>query len=103
LNVHRSALEYCQEAVTILEKLSDRVTEEDDEENFASSFVQDRLAAAYLWLALLEHKSGMEEKAAAASSELSESFEAEEVRVRSFLSSLEAHSTVSSSFKLFLE
>ena len=75
----RSAFEYCQEAVAILEQLSDRVAGEDDEESVASSFAQDRLAAAYLWLALLEHKSGMEEKAAAASPELSESFEAEEV------------------------
>ena len=77
MNVHRSALEYCQEAVTILEQLSDRVSDEDDEENFPSSFIQDRLALAYLWLALLEHKSGME--AAATSPDFSESFEAEEV------------------------
>ena len=79
MNVYRSALEYCEEAVAILEQLSDRLADEDDKENFPLSFVQDRLAASYLWLALLEHKSRVEENAAAASPELSESFEAEEV------------------------
>ena len=77
--VHRSALEYCHEAVAILEQLSDRVADEDDKENIPSALVQDRLASGYLWLALLEHKSGMEEKATAALQELSDSFEAEEV------------------------
>lgn len=90
LNVHRSALEYCQEAAAILEQLSDRVADEDDQENFPSSFVQDRLATAYLWLALMEHKSGVEEKATAASPELSESFEAEEVH-KSFFKVLWQH------------
>ena len=77
--VHRSALEYCHEAVAILEQLSDRVADEDDKENIPSALVLDRLASGYLWLALLEHKSGMEDKATAAVQELSDSFEAEEV------------------------
>ena len=75
----RSALEYCQEAASILEQLSDTGAHEDEEENYHSSVVQDRLAAAYFWQALLEHKCLMDEKPAAASPELSESYEAEEV------------------------
>ena len=71
--------------------------DEDDEENVPSSFIQDRLATAYLWLALLEHKTGMEE--AATSPEFSESFEAEEVHQSFFKSSLEEHSI---SLKLYL-
>ena len=39
----------------------------------------DRVAAAYLWQALLEHKATMEEKQTEESPELSESFEADEV------------------------
>jgi len=41
--------------------------------------VQDRVASAYLWQALLEHNAAMEEKQTVESPELSESFEADEV------------------------
>ena len=41
--------------------------------------MQDRVATAYLWQALLEHKAAMEEKQTEESPELSESFEADEV------------------------
>ncbi len=76
----RSALEYCEEAASILEQLSDRGDQEDEkEESLHPSVVQDRLATAYLWQALLEHKCAMDEKPTAASPELSESYEAEEV------------------------
>ena len=44
--------------------------------------MQDRLAAAYLWQALLEHKATMEDKPEAKSAEeLSESYETEGVHV----------------------
>ena len=44
--------------------------------------MQDRLAAAYLWQALLEHKATMEDKPQAKSAgELSESYDTEEVLV----------------------
>ncbi|KAJ7380134.1 Separin [Desmophyllum pertusum] len=79
LGEDKSALEYCQEAGTILEQLSDRVANEYEEENFQSSVVQDRLAAAYLWQALLEHKDVMEEKPASATATLSDSYEVEEM------------------------
>ena len=52
----RSALECCQEAAAILERLADT-----DEDKNHLSLVQDRLAAAYLWQALLEHKAKMED------------------------------------------
>jgi len=57
----------------------DKVADTDDEENCHSSVVQDRVASAYLWQALLEHKAAMEEKQTVESPELSESFEADEV------------------------
>ena len=45
--------------------------------------MQDRLAAAYLWQALLEHKATMEDKPEAKSAEeLSDNYETEEVLVR---------------------
>lgn len=75
----RSALDYCQEATAILEQLSDKVANTDEDGIFHSSAVQDRVAAAYLWQALLEHKATMEEKQTEESPELSESFEADEV------------------------
>lgn len=78
--VCRSALDYCQEAAAILEQISDKVAEADEEEKFRLSAVQDRVAAAYLWQALLEHKAAMEEKQAGESPELSESYEADEVQ-----------------------
>ena len=43
------------------------------------SVVKDRLAIAYLWQALLEHRSAMEEKQLEETVELSESFDANEV------------------------
>ena len=73
----RSALEYCQESATILEQLSDSLADTDG--NSQLSAVQDRVAAAYLWQALLEHEAAMEEKQAVESPQLSESCEAEEV------------------------
>ena len=74
----RSALECCQEAAAILERLADT----NDDKNHLS-LVQDRLAAAYLWQALLEHKATMEDKPEAKSAEeLSDNYETEEVLVR---------------------
>ena len=76
----RSALECCQEAAAILEQLADT-----DEDKNHLSLVQDRLAAAYLWQALLEHKATMEDKPEAKSAEeLSESYDREEVLVHNF-------------------
>ena len=76
----RSALECCQEAAAILEQLAH--TEEDKNH---LSLVQDRLAAAYLWQALLEHKATMEDKLRVESpKELSESYDREEVLVHNF-------------------
>ena len=73
----RSALECCKEAAAILEKLADT-----DEDKNHLSLVQDRLAAAYLWQALLEHKATMEDKAEVESpEELSESYDTGEVLV----------------------
>ena len=73
-----SALECCQEAAAILERLADT-----DEDKNHLSLVQDRLAAAYLWQALLEHKATMEDKPEAKSAEeLSDSYDTEEVLVR---------------------
>ena len=47
--------------------------------------MQDRLAAAYLWQALLEHKATMEDKLRVESpKELSESYDREEVLVHNF-------------------
>ena len=43
------------------------------------SVVKDRLAIAYLWQALLEHRFAMEEKQLEETVELSESFDANEV------------------------
>ena len=77
----RSALECCQEAAAILERLADTAGNTDEDKNHLS-LVQDRLAAAYLWQALLEHKATMEDKPEAKSAEeLSESYETEEVLV----------------------
>ena len=73
----RSALECCQEAAAILKWLADT-----DEDKNHLSLVQDRLAAAYLWQALLEHKATMEDKPEAKSAEeLSDSYDTEEVLV----------------------
>ena len=77
----RSALECCQEAAAILEQLADTATKTDEDKNHLS-LVQDRLAAAYLWQALLEHKATMKDKAEAKSAEeLSESYDTGEVLV----------------------
>ena len=47
--------------------------------------MQDRLAAAYLWQALLEHKATMEDNPEAKSAEeFSESYDREEVLVHNF-------------------
>ena len=78
----RSALECCQEAAAILERLADTAANTDEDKNHLS-LVQDRLAAAYLWQALLEHKATMEDKPEAKSAEeLSDSYDTEEVLVR---------------------
>ena len=80
----RSALECCQEAAAILERLADTAANTDEDKNHLS-LVQDRLAAAYLWQALLEHKATMEDKPEAKSAEeLSESYDTEEVLVHNF-------------------
>ena len=80
----RSALECCQEAAAILEQLADTAAKTDEDKNHLS-LVQDRLAAAYLWQALLEHKAAMEDKPEAKSAEeLSESYDREEVLVHNF-------------------
>ena len=77
----RSALECCQEAAAILERLADTAANTDEDKNHLS-LVQDRLAAAYLWQALLEHKATMEDKPEAKSTEeLSESYDTGEVLV----------------------
>ena len=77
----RSALECCQEAAAILEQLADTAANTDDDKNHLS-LVQDRLAAAYLWQALLEHKATMEDKPEAKSAEeLSESYDTGKVLV----------------------
>ena len=52
----RSALEYCQEAVTILAHLCSNSEAEEEANGYHLSHVQDRLAAAYMWQALLEHE-----------------------------------------------
>ena len=73
----RSALECCQEAAAILEQLADT-----NEDKNHLSLVQDRLAAAYLWQALLEHKATMEDNLRVESpEELSESYDTGEVLV----------------------
>ena len=83
----RSALECCQEAAAILERLADTAAKTDDNKNHLS-LVQDRLAAAYLWQALLEHKAKMEDNAQVESPEkLSESYDTREVLVHNFFSS----------------
>ena len=80
----RSALECCQEAAAILEQLADTAAKTDEDKNHLS-LVQDRLAAAYLWQALLEHKATMEDKPEAKSAEeLSESYDTGEVLVHNF-------------------
>ena len=80
----RSALECCQEAAAILERLADTAAKTDEDKNHLS-LVQDRLAAAYLWQALLEHKATMEDNPEAKSAEeLSESYDREEVLVYNF-------------------
>ena len=85
----RSALECCQEAATILEQLADTAAKTDEDKNHLS-LVQDRLAAAYLWQALLEHKATMEDKPEAKSAEeLSESYDTGEVLVYIIFFSLE--------------
>ena len=77
----RSALECCQEAAAILERLADTAANTDEDKNHLS-LVQDRLAAAYLWQALLEHKATMEDKPEAKSpEELSDSYDTGEVLV----------------------
>ena len=76
----RSALECCQEAAAILERLADT-----DEDKNHLSLVQDRLAAAYLWQALLEHKGTMEDNTRVESpEELGESYDTWEVLVYNF-------------------
>ena len=81
----RSALECCQEAAAILERLADTAANTDEDKNHLS-LVQDRLAAAYLWQALLEHKETMEDKPEAKSAEeLSESHDTGEVLVHKFI------------------
>jgi len=78
----RSALDYCKEAAAILEKLADTVTNTDANKNHLS-LVQDRLSAAYLWQALLDHKTTMEDKPEVESPEgLSESYDTGEVLVQ---------------------
>ena len=80
----RSALGCFQEAAAILERLADTAANTDEDKNHLS-LVQDRLAAAYLWQALLEHKATMEDKPQAKSAEeLSESYDTEEVLVHKF-------------------
>ena len=80
----RSALECCQEAAAILEQLADTAANTGEDKNHLS-LVQDRLAAAHLWQALLEHKATMEDKPEAKSAEeLSESYDREEVLVHNF-------------------
>ena len=77
----RSALECCQEAAAILEQLANTAANTDEDKNHLS-LVQERLAAGYLWQALLEHKATMEDKPEAKSAEeLSESYDREEVLV----------------------
>ena len=75
---HRSALDVCHEAVTIIEQVLDKMDFADKDECY-SSIVKDRLAVAYLWQALLEHRFAMEGKQLEESVELSESFDANEV------------------------
>lgn len=75
----RSALDYCQEAVAILEQFVDKVASTGEDNTFYSSAVQDRVAAAYLWQALLEHKVTIEEKQTGQSPGLCENFEIDEV------------------------
>ena len=80
----RSALECCQEAAAILEQLVDTAANTDENKNHLS-LVQDRLAAAYLWQALLEHKATMEDNLRVESpEELSESYDTGEVLVHNF-------------------
>ena len=80
----RSALECCQEAAAILERLADTAANTDEDKNHLS-LVQDRLAAAYLWQALLEHKATMEDNLRVESpEELSESYDTGEVLVHNF-------------------
>ena len=80
----RSALECCQEAAAILEQLADTAAKTDEHKNHLS-LVQDRLAAAYLWQALLEHKATMEDNLRVESpKELSESYDTGEVLVYNF-------------------
>ena len=80
----RSALECCQEAAAILEQLADTAAKTDEDKNHLS-LVQDRLAAAYLWQALLEHKATMEDNLQVESpKELSESYDTGEVLVYNF-------------------
>ena len=77
----RSALEWCQEAAVILERLADTAANTDEDKNHLS-LVQDRLAAAYLWQALLEHKATMEDNPQVESpEELCESYDTGEVLV----------------------
>ena len=75
---HRSAHDFCHEAVTILEHVSDKMAFANKDE-FYLSLVKDRLAVAYLWQALLEHRFAMEEKQLEETVEISESFDANEV------------------------
>ena len=83
----RSALECCQEAAAILGQLVDTAANTDEDKNHLS-LVQDRLAAAYLWQALLEHKATMEDNLRVESpEELSESYDTGEVLVHNFFSS----------------
>ena len=84
----RSALECCQEAAAILERLADTAANTDEDKNHLS-LVQDRLAAAYLWQALLEHKVTMEDSPRGESPGklMSESYDTGEVLVHNFFSS----------------
>ena len=85
----RSALECFREAATILEQLAGTAANTDYNKNHLS-LVQDRLAAAYLWQALLEHKATMEDNPRVESpKELKESYDTGEVLVYIFFFSLE--------------
>ncbi|XP_068670254.1 separin-like isoform X2 [Montipora foliosa] len=80
-NNDKSALECCREGTALLEQLSDKMAETNHDEECYSSVAQDRLAAAYLWQAMLEHKAAMEERQTEEKLELTESFDANELDV----------------------
>lgn len=59
-------------------------TDSQDEEKNMHSRLLDRLGAAYLWQALLEHKDAVNERATSARPELSDSYEGEEESTGNF-------------------